>query len=169
MSEYHNCNCIWSLNNGQCKKTRTISWNECEIAHLLSFNFSSWSKRLLSLAAVQRTVEMRGGDCKKLLYATFVKTVTATRLLERMFPIHALYRLITGPATQAALYIYNCTIESTIYNIHFTIQFTIQPMTNTLIFQKFRGPSTSKWLLAVFNILATSRQKDKTTYLVVRL
>ena len=42
-------------------------------------------------------------------------------------------------------------------------------MTNTLIFQKFRGPSTSKWLLAVFNILATSRQKDKTTYLVVRL
>ena len=42
-------------------------------------------------------------------------------------------------------------------------------MTNTLIFQKFRGPSTSKWLLAVFNILATNRQKDKTTYLVVRL
>ena len=55
-------------------------------------------KSLLCLA-VQRAVacEMRGGDCKNLLYATFVKTVTATRWLERMFPIHALYRLITGP------------------------------------------------------------------------
>ena len=54
-------------------------------------------KRLLCLA-VQRAVarEMREGDCKNLLYATFVKTVTATRWLERMFPIHALYRLITG-------------------------------------------------------------------------
>ena len=55
-------------------------------------------KRLLCLA-VQRAVarEMREGDCKNLLYATFVKTATATRSLERMFPIHALYRLITGP------------------------------------------------------------------------
>ena len=60
---------------------------------------------------------MRGGDCKKLLYATFVKTVTATRLLERMFPIHALYRLITGPATQAALYIQ-------LYNREYDIQYT---------------------------------------------
>ena len=50
-------------------------------------------KRLLCLAAR----EIREGDCKNLLYATFVKTVTATRWLERMFPIHALYRLITGP------------------------------------------------------------------------
>ena len=55
-------------------------------------------KRLFGLA-VQRAVarEMREGDCKNLLYATFVKTATAKRWLERMFPIHALYRLITGP------------------------------------------------------------------------
>ena len=55
-------------------------------------------KRSLCLA-VQRAVarEMREGDCKNLLYATFVKTATAKRWLERMFPIHALYRLITGP------------------------------------------------------------------------
>ena len=34
-----------SINN-----TRTISLNECEVAHLLSFDFSKWSKRFLSLA-----------------------------------------------------------------------------------------------------------------------
>ena len=55
-------------------------------------------KRFLCLT-VQLAVarEMREGDCKNLLYATFVKTATAKRWLERMFPIHALYRLITGP------------------------------------------------------------------------
>ena len=64
---------------------------------------------------------------KSCLYATFVKTVTATRSLERMFPIHALYPLITGPAIQPALqWRVRCTICISLYNTAYTTR-TLHP------------------------------------------
>ena len=42
---------LWLLAPQQFRNRRTISWNECLVAQLLSsFHFSKWSKRLLSLA-----------------------------------------------------------------------------------------------------------------------
>ena len=95
---------------------------------------------------------------KSWLYATFVKTVTATRSLERMFPIHALYRLITGAAIQPTLQLRvplrYITLHNTIYNGARSMPANVQN-------QKF----TSKWLLAVFDSkwgdFATNRQRDK--------
>ena len=99
---------------------------------------------------------MREVIAKSLLYATFVKTVTATRLLERMFPIHALYRLITGPTIQAGVY--------TLYNIEYNVQHTFHYTTlynpahdiQSTATRSFKGPPlgapqgpTSKLLLAV--------------------